>query len=45
MVGSGHLVVARGRDYADVAPVKGISRTAGSQTTDQQVDVVPVDEA
>jgi transglutaminase-like putative cysteine protease len=45
MVGSGHVVVARGRDYSDVAPVKGISRTAGSQTTEQQVDVVPVDEA
>jgi hypothetical protein len=32
----------RDRDYSDVAPVKGILRTSGSQTTEQSVDVVPL---
>lgn len=40
--GLDHVVVARGRDYFDVAPVKGALRTAGSQTTSQAVDMVPV---
>lgn len=38
-----HIVVARGRDYADVAPVKGVLRTAGGQTSEQRVDVVPLE--
>ncbi|MFM9865629.1 MAG: transglutaminase domain-containing protein [Micropepsaceae bacterium] len=42
LVGNDHIVIARGRDYADVAPVKGVLRTAGSQTTEQSVDVVPL---
>ena len=42
MVANDHVVVARGRDYADVAPVKGVLRTAGSQKTQQAVDVVPL---
>ena len=42
--GDGHIVVAHGRDYADLAPVRGAMRTAGGQTTDQAVDVIPVDE-
>ena len=37
-----HIVVARGRDYSDVAPVKGIMLTSGSHTTDQFVDVIPL---
>lgn len=37
-----HIVVAHGRDYADVAPVKGVLRTAGSQASVQAVDVVPL---
>lgn len=37
-----HIVVARGRDYGDVAPVKGVLRTAGDQEIDQAVDVVPL---
>lgn len=40
-VGQDHIVVARGRDYGDAAPVKGVLRTAGGQTTDHKVDVVP----
>lgn len=38
-----HIVVARGRDYGDVAPVKGVLRIAGEQSTEQAVDVVPVE--
>lgn len=38
-----HVVVARGRDYSDVSPVKGVLWTTGSQTTKQVVDVIPLD--
>ncbi|CTQ44010.1 transglutaminase family protein [Roseibium aggregatum] len=41
-VGQDHIVVAHGRDYGDAAPVKGVLRTSGSQTTDHKVDVVPL---
>ncbi|MGE0409662.1 MAG: transglutaminase N-terminal domain-containing protein [Amphiplicatus sp.] len=39
VVGADHVVFARGRDYSDVAPVKGVLRTAGSQISEQAVDV------
>lgn len=42
IAGADHIVVARGRDYSDVAPVKGIMRTSGQHTTDQFVDVIPL---
>lgn len=42
MAGEDHVVVAIGRDYFDVAPVKGALRTAGSQETSQSVDVIAV---
>ncbi len=42
VVGTDHILVARGRDYGDVAPVKGILRIAGDQKTEHAVDVVPV---
>ncbi|MDF1790918.1 MAG: transglutaminase family protein [Thalassobaculaceae bacterium] len=42
MAGEDHVVVAVGRDYFDVAPVKGALRTAGSQETSQSVDMVAV---
>jgi transglutaminase-like putative cysteine protease len=41
-VTSDHIVVAHGRDYGDVAPVKGVLRIAGSQSTEHAVDVIPV---
>lgn len=41
-VGADHITVAHGRDYSDVAPVKGTLRSVGSQRTSQEVDVVPV---
>jgi transglutaminase-like putative cysteine protease len=40
LVAEDHVVIARGRDYSDVAPVKGVLRTSGSQTSVQAVDVV-----
>ena len=44
LVGPDHIVVARGRDYFDVTPVKGIMRSYGAHSTTQAVDVVPVGE-
>jgi len=41
-VGADHIVVAHGRDYGDVAPVRGVIRTAGGQASSQAVDVVPL---
>jgi transglutaminase-like putative cysteine protease len=42
VIATDHIVVGYGRDYSDVAPVRGVIRTAGSQTTKQAVDVIPV---
>jgi len=42
MAGLDHIVAARGRDYSDVAPVRGVLRTAGSQDISQSVDVIPL---
>lgn len=44
-VGTDHIDVAFGRDYADVAPVKGSLRSSGLHSTFHSVDVVPVEEA
>ncbi len=41
-VGADHIEIGRGRDYGDVSPVLGVLRIAGSHTTEQAVDVVPV---
>ena len=43
-VAQDHVAVAVGRDYADVAPVKGSLRSAGPHTTEHSVDMVPTDE-
>jgi len=42
LVKSDHIVVGYGRDYADVAPLKGVLRTSGGQTGTHRVDVIPV---
>jgi transglutaminase-like putative cysteine protease len=42
LVATDHIVVARGRDYGDVAPVKGVLRISGEQKSEQAVDVLPV---
>ena len=36
-----HIVLARGRDYSDVAPIDGIILAPGGQTLEVQVDVIP----
>jgi transglutaminase-like putative cysteine protease len=43
VVGTDHIAVAHGRDYADIAPVKGVLRTSGLQTSNQSVDVEPIE--
>lgn len=40
--GADHVVVACGRDYADVAPLVGVLKSYGSHQTEQAVDVIPV---
>ncbi len=40
LAGTDHIAVAIGRDYSDVAPVKGYVRTVGSHKTSQKVDVI-----
>jgi transglutaminase-like putative cysteine protease len=40
--GSDHIVLAIGRDYADVAPVGGVIFASGSQRLDVAVSVTPV---
>ncbi len=41
-VGEDHVVVAYGRDYSDVSPIKGVLRASGRQETEHSVDVVPL---
>jgi transglutaminase-like putative cysteine protease len=43
LAGRDHILVARGRDYSDVSPVKGIMRIAGRQRGSHAVDVIPVE--
>lgn len=38
-----HVVVAVGRDYAEIAPVDGVVLGSGAQRMDVSVDVAPVD--
>lgn len=42
-IGTDHIVVAYGRDYADVSPVIGRLRSSGGQVHAQSVDVAVVD--
>lgn len=39
----GHVTVAWGRDYGDVAPIRGLALGGGSHLVDVEVRVVPVD--
>jgi transglutaminase-like putative cysteine protease len=41
-VAGDHVLLARGRDYSDVAPVTGAVRVAGRQSGWHSVDLVPV---
>lgn len=40
LAGEDHVLIAKGRDYFDVAPVKGSLFFSGQQTTTQSVDVI-----
>jgi transglutaminase-like putative cysteine protease len=44
LVSAGHVVVARGRDYGDVAPVRGLFRGGGQHTLSIGVTVQPIDD-
>ena len=37
-----HIVVARGRDYSEAAPIESLVLSSGRHTLDVEVDVVPV---
>jgi transglutaminase-like putative cysteine protease len=41
MMGNDHIVLAKGRDYADISPVAGIILGSREQDVDVEVDVVP----
>jgi transglutaminase-like putative cysteine protease len=43
LAGNDHLVLAVGRDYADVAPVDGVIVASGGQRIEVAVQVVPVE--
>ncbi len=45
VVAGDHIVLAVGRDYADIAPISGVILGPGKQTIKVAVDVVPVDES
>jgi transglutaminase-like putative cysteine protease len=42
--GERHLTLGWGRDYADVAPLRGVTLGGGEQTLEVSVDVVPMEE-
>lgn len=42
LVGNDHIVIGYGRDYADVAPIRGALRASGGHAGRQLVDVLPV---
>ncbi|SEQ15258.1 transglutaminase family protein [Thalassovita taeanensis] len=41
-VAEDHIVVAYGRDYSEVAPLRGVLRTSGAQSSSHRVDVKPL---
>lgn len=43
LIGTDHIVVGYGRDYSDMAPVKGQLRSSGGQFNSQAVDVILLD--
>jgi len=42
-VGNDHIVLAVGRDFADVSPIYGVFRGSGAQELEVGVDVIPVE--
>ena len=43
LAGNDHVVLAIGRDYADVAPIDGVIFASGGQRLEVSVQVVPVE--
>jgi transglutaminase-like putative cysteine protease len=43
VVANDHIILAHGRDYADISPIHGIVLGAGEQEVDVGVDVIPVE--
>jgi transglutaminase-like putative cysteine protease len=43
--GTDYITVGHGRDYGDVAPVRGAMRSSGGQESHQAVDVIPLETA
>lgn len=43
--GTDYITIGYGRDYGDVAPVRGALRSAGGHESSQAVDVLPIEEA
>jgi transglutaminase-like putative cysteine protease len=41
LAGNDHIVIARGRDYADVSPIDGVILASGNQELSVSVDVAP----
>jgi transglutaminase-like putative cysteine protease len=41
--GDDHIVLAIGRDYADVAPIDGVIYASGGQRLESSVSVTPVE--
>ncbi len=42
LVGDDHIILAEGRDYADVSPIDGVILSSGGQDVEVGVDVIPV---
>ncbi len=41
LIGNDHIILAKGRDYADISPVSGIILGSSDQAIDVKVDVIP----
>lgn len=42
-VAEDHIVIAYGRDYSDVSPVRGVLKSTAAQNSSQAVDVIPLE--
>jgi transglutaminase-like putative cysteine protease len=42
LVGDDHIILAEGRDYADISPIDGMILSSGGQDVEVGVDVIPI---
>jgi transglutaminase-like putative cysteine protease len=42
LVGDDHIILAEGRDYADISPIEGVILSSGGQDVGVAVDVIPI---